>query len=306
MEIRLIRAGLARVAGGLLIVLALTAAAPDAASAQPAESVTLARITARKTVTLGVRSDARPFAYVLPSGGPGGFAVDLCRELVNDISAALGDADLSIDYQPVTTENRIEKVVSGAIDMECGSTTRNAQRLRLVAFSPIFYVSGVRLMVLHNSTIRSYRDLSEKTVVVTGGTTGEITMHTLAERLLIRMNFVTMPDNAKSFATLLDGKADAFATDAILLAGLAASPAGRDCVVVGDDLSQEPYGLMFRRNDPEFAKVIDAGFHRLAAQGRLAAIYHRWLTERLPSGDTLNVPMSDDLLRRYRALGQPD
>lgn len=286
-------------------MLALTVAA-HAQPAAPAASVTLARIAASRTVTLGVRSDARPFAYELPDGKPGGFAVDLCRELVDDIRAALGGAELSIAYQPVTTENRIEKVVSGAIDMECGTTTRNAQRLRLVAFSPIFYVSGVRLLVPSASPIRSYRDLSEKTVVVTGGTTGESTMHTLAERMLVRMNFVTMPNNAKSFATLLDGKADAFATDEVLLAGLAASPAGRDCVVVGDDLSQEPYGLMFRRNDPEFAKVIGAGFHRLASEGRLAAIYHRWLMEKLPSGDDLNIPMPADLLQRYRALGQPD
>ncbi len=302
MQVRPTSVALIRLVAGALAVLVLTVGA----HAQPAASVTLARIAASRTVTLGVRSDATPFAFVLPGGKPGGFAVDLCNELVDDIQAALGGIELSIAYQPVTTENRIEKVVSGAIDLECGSTTRNAQRLRLVAFSPIFYVSGIKLMVPRGSPIRSYRDLSEKTVVVTAATTGDVAMRTLADRMLIRMKLVPMPDNEKSFAVLRDGKADAFATDAILLAGLAASPAGRDWEVVGDDLSHEPYGLMFRRNDPEFAKVIEAGFHRLASQGHLAAIYHRWLQEKLPSGDTLNVPMSADLLQRYRALGQPD
>jgi glutamate/aspartate transport system substrate-binding protein len=294
---------------GIAIALMLAAAAPAPKpdhDVDPAGNDTLSRIAARRTVTIGVRNDARPFAYQLPDGKPGGFAVDLCRELVEDISARLGGAELKIVYQLVTTGNRIEKVVSGAIDMECGATTRNAQRLRLVAFSPIFYISGIRLMVPRNSEIRSYRDLSEKTVAVTAGTTGETAMHILADRLLVRMKFITLPDNAQSFAALQEGKSDVFATDEILLTGLAASHSGKGYIVVGEDLSYEPYGLIYRRNDPAFDAVINAGFHRLAAQHKLAAIYHRWLLDKLPDGEVLDVPMSPELTQMYRTLGQPD
>ncbi|HET6609960.1 MAG TPA: amino acid ABC transporter substrate-binding protein [Rhodopila sp.] len=298
--------GLAWLFVGVAVIMTLAAAAPDPETEHPA-SETLARIAASRTVTIGIRNDARPFAYQLPDGAPGGFAVDLCRDLVDDISAAVGIAELKIDYQPVTTENRIEKVVSGAVDMECGSTTRTAERERLVAFSPIFYVSGVKLMVARNSEIRSYRDLSDKTVAVTAGTTGEAVMHVLADRLLVRMKFVTLPNNGRSFAALQEGKADAFATDEILLAGLAASRVGHGDFVVGDYLSYEPYGLIYQRNDPAFDAVIKAGFRRLAAQRKLAAIYHRWLLEKLPGGaEALDVPMSAELTQMYRTLGQPD
>jgi glutamate/aspartate transport system substrate-binding protein len=319
LKVSQIRSGLAQLLAGIAVALTLAAAAPalaaessvaDSSGANPLVAnplgETLSRIAASKTVTIGVRSDARPFAYQLPDGQPGGFAVDLCQELVEDISARLGGIELNIVYQPVTTENRIEKVVSGAIDIECGSTTRNEQRLRLVAFSPIFYVSGIKLMVPRNSEIRSYRDLSDKTVAVTAGTTGETAMHVLADRLLVRMKFVTLPDNARSFSALQQGKSDVFATDEILLAGLATSHAGQGYIVVGDDLSYEPYGLIYRRNDPAFDAVIYAGFRRLAAQHRLAAIYHRWLMDRLPDGEMLGVPMSTELTQMYRALGQPD
>ena len=296
---------LAQLFVGIAVVLILAAAAP-APDADRAESETLSRIAASRTVTIGLRNDARPFAYGLPDGTQGGFAVDLCRELVEDISAALGGAELKIVYQPVTTENRIEKVVSGAIDMECGSTTRTEQRLRLVSFSPIFYVSGIKLMVPPRSEIRSYRDLSDKTVAVTAGTTGEASMHVLADRLLVRMKFITLPDNEQSLAALQRGKADVFATDEILLAGLAASRSGQGYIVVGDYLSYEPYGLIYQRNDPAFDTVIKAGFRRLAAQRKLAAIYHRWLMEKLPDGEALDVPMSAELTQMYRSLGQPD
>jgi len=297
--------GLTRVLAGLAIAVTLAAAGP-APEVEHAADDTLARIAASRTVRIGVRNDAKPFAYLLPDGTHGGFAVDVCRDLVGDISTALGGTELKIAYVPVTTENRIEKIVSGAIDIECGSTTRTEQRLRLVAFSPIFYISGVKLLVPRGSEIRSYRDLSDKTVALTAGTTGEVTMRLLADRLLVRMKFITMPDNEASFAALRDGKANAFATDEILLAGLAASATGQGCLVVGDYLSYEAYGLMYQRNDPAFAAVIEAGFRRLAAQRKLSAIYHRWLMEKLPSGETLNVPMSAELTQFYRALGQPD
>jgi ABC-type amino acid transport substrate-binding protein len=304
-----IRSGLAQLFAGLAVALMLAAAAPapeDDHNVDTPGNDALTRIAASRTVTIGVRNDARTFSYQLPDGTSGGFAVDLCRELVEDISARLGGAELKIVYEPVTTENRIEKVVSGAIDMECGSTTRNVQRLRMVAFSPIFYISGIKLMVPRNSEIRSYRDLSEKTVAVTAGTTGETAMHILADRLLVRMKFVTLPDNARSFSALQEGKTDVFATDEILLAGLAASRYGRGYIVVGDDLSYEPYGLIYGRNDPAFDAVINAGFHRLAAQHKLAAIYHRWLLDKLPDGEALDVPMSTELTQMYRDLGQPD
>ncbi|HVY15569.1 MAG TPA: amino acid ABC transporter substrate-binding protein [Rhodopila sp.] len=304
--------GVTRVLAGLVIVLTLAAAAPPPDPAPPAATQaaapdgTLGRIAATGIVNLGVRTDAKPFAYKLPDGQPVGFAVDLCRDLVQDISAALGGIALKIVYHPVTTETRIERVVDGTVDLECGSTTRNEQRLRLVAFSPIFFISGVKLLVPNGSPIRSYRDLSGRTVALTAGTTGETTMRILADRMLIRMSFVTLPDNEASFAALRQGKVDAFATDAILLAGLAASPGGHGFQVVGDYLSYEPYGLMFQRDDPAFAAVIDQGFRRLARQHTLAAIYRRWMMQPLPSGDILDVPMSAELTQLYRDLGQAD
>jgi glutamate/aspartate transport system substrate-binding protein len=288
-------------AAGLLLASALPAAAQDDAS-----TGTLAKIHASGSITLGVRDFALPFSYKLPNGKPAGYAVDLCRELVDDISAALGGKPVAITYRTVTAENRIGLVLSGDIDLECGSTTRNQQRLQLVAFSPVFFVAGTKLLVSRQSPIQSYRDLSGKTVVVTSGTTNEAAMHVLVDRLLLHITIVTAPNHAQSFAMLRDDQADAFATDDVLLAGLAATREGVDYHVVGDYLSYEPYGLMYRKDDPAFAAVIERGFKRLAESGRLSELYNRWLMRRLPAGETLNIPMSAELSEKFRALGQPD
>nr|WP_294508609.1 amino acid ABC transporter substrate-binding protein [uncultured Rhodopila sp.] len=291
----------------LLVIGLLTAWAPPAgAQDTPRPIGTLARIQATGTITLGVRDSALPFSYRLADGSPAGYAVDLCKALTDDVSAALNRQPIRIAYKTVTAEDRIDKVASGDVDIECGSTTRNKQRLERVAFSPVFFIAGTKLLVSRESPILSYKDLRGKTVVVTSGTTNETAMHVLVERLVVHTTIVTAPNHTESFAMLRAGQADAFATDDVLLAGLAATYDGQDYHVVGDYLSYEPYGLMYRKDEPAFAAVVEHGFRRLAEAGRLADMYNRWLVRRLPTGEKLNIPMSAELAELFRELGQPD
>jgi glutamate/aspartate transport system substrate-binding protein len=283
-------------------VLAGSAWAQDSA----ALSGTLAKIRATGTVVLGVRDAALPFSYTLPNGAPAGYAVELCRDLVEDISAELDNRPIGIVYKAVTAQDRIDRVVSGDVDIECGSTTRNIERQQHVAFSPVFFVAGTKLLVPRESPIHSYRDLAGKTIVVTSGTTNETALQALAHRRLLQARIVTAPSHGESFAILRAGKADAFATDDVLLAGLAATRDGAAYHIVGEYLSYEPYGLMYRRNDPAFAAIIEHGFKRMAETGRLSELYERWLVRRLPTGETLNIPMSVELAEMFRVLGQPD
>jgi ABC-type amino acid transport substrate-binding protein len=291
----------------LLAIGVFTALALPAGAGEPARLTgTLARIRDSGTIILGVRDSALPFSYKLPDGSSAGYAVDLCKALVEDVSAALDGRPVAIAYKTVTAEDRIDRVVSGDVDIECGSTTRNRQRLERVAFSPVFFIAGTKLMVPRESTVRSYRDLQGKTIVVTSGTTNEKAMHALVDRLVVHATIVTAPNHTASFAMLRAGQADAFATDDVLLAGLAATYDGQDYHVVGDYLSYEPYGLMYRKDDPAFAAVVEHGFRRLAESGALSALYIRWLVRRLPTGETLNIPMSAELAELFRELGQPD
>src|SRR5262249_62341433 len=126
---------------------------------------------------------------------------------------------------------------------------------------------------------RSYRDLAGKTVVVTAGTTNEAALRALSDKQKLGMTFVTAPDHAQSLETLVAGKADAFATDDVLLYGfIATAPSARDMKVVGEYLSYDPYGLVYRRDDPRFAAVGLGGLPRLAGRLGGAAILHYLLS----------------------------
>jgi glutamate/aspartate transport system substrate-binding protein len=278
----------------------LLAVGPAVCAAQaappPAQlSGTLAKARQTGIVAIGYRDSSIPFSYLSAHQLPIGYSIDLCKAVVDAIGEEVG-RPLAIQWVPVTSASRIGAVMSGQVDLECGSTTNNVARQKQVAFSPTMFVSGTKLMVPRGSPIQTFRDLAGKRVVVTAGTTNDVAMRALSQRFAIAFTLVVAPDHAASFAMLAAGQADAFATDDVLLYGLLAqNKAGADYRVTGDFLSYEPYGVMFRRDDPQLAQAVDASFRELAADGEIGRLYDRWFLRKLPSGVSLNLPMSAQL-----------
>jgi glutamate/aspartate transport system substrate-binding protein len=293
-------------AAASLLILAAAANAQEATNVG-ALSGTLKKVKDTGTITLGYRESSLPFSYLNRRQQPIGYSIDLCREIVEDVSTELDGMEVKIAFAPVTPANRLQKVASGEVDLECGSTTGNVQRRKEVAFSPIFFVAGTKLMVPKSSYVRSYRDLADKTAVVTSGTTNEAALRTLSDKQNLGIKIITAPDHAQSLTALVSGKADAFATDDVLLYGfIATAKDASDMKVVGEYLSYDPYGLVYRRDDPAFAAVVDRTFSRMASERRLAELYNKWFLRRLPTGETLNLPMSPQLEEVFRMLGQSE
>jgi len=266
---------------------------------------TLKTIRDTGTIKLGFRESSLPFSFYNKIKQPIGYSIDLCREVVEDVASELGAVEIKIAFVPVTSANRFEKVKAGEVDLECGSTTSNVQRQKEVAFSPTFFVAGTKLMVPKAPAVKSYRDLGGKTVVVTAGTTNEAALRALSDKQKLAMTFVTAPDHAQSLETLVAGKADAFATDDVLLYGfLAKNNLRNDYLVVGDFLSYDPYGIMYRRNDPQLETLVQRTFEDLAQARELARTYEQWFLRKLPSGNALGISMSPQLRTIFEGLGQ--
>ncbi|MBV8651569.1 MAG: amino acid ABC transporter substrate-binding protein [Alphaproteobacteria bacterium] len=269
---------------------------------------TLKHVKDTGTITLGVRESSIPFSYLSKSGQAIGYSIDLCNAVVDEVASELDGMEVTVKTKPVTSESRIPALLAGEIDLECGSTTSSFERKKQVAFSPTFFVAGTKLLVKRSSPVASYRDLAGKTVVVTAGTTNEAAVKALSDKQHLGINFLIGRDHAESFAMLTQGKADAFATDDVLLYGLiATSPQGGDYHVVGDYLSYDPYGLMFRKGDPDFAAVVERSFTKLAESRDIVDLYDKWFEKRLPfTGERLDLPMSPQLVEFLHVMGLPD
>ena len=289
---------------GAALALLLAAAGAGAQDEQTPTQLTgmLQKVRASSALTIAYRESSIPFSYLSAKGEPIGYSIELCRKLVDAIGAAVG-REIDVKWLAVTSESRIDAIVSGKADLECGSTTNNLERQKLVGFSPTIFVSGTKLMVKKGSAIRSFRDLGGKTVVVTGGTTNEKTMRELSAKFKIDYRLVISRDHAESFAQVDSGKADAFATDDVLLYGLIAqNKAQAKYQVIGEFLSYDPYGIMYRKGDAQAATLINSTFHDLAEDGEVERQYKRWFLQRLPSGASIDLPMSPQLETIIRAM----
>jgi ABC-type amino acid transport substrate-binding protein len=288
-------------------LMAAGGAAAQSESAPVELTGTLLKLRKAGQAVIAFRESSIPFSYRSSRGQPIGYSIELCKELVARIGAQLG-RELAIEWYPVTPESRIDAITSGRADFECGSTTSNRERQKQVAFSPTIFVSGTKLLVKAGSPVRSFRDLGGRTVAVTAGTTNEKALRDLSAKFRIDLRLLTAADHGASFANLARGAADALAGDDVLLFGLVAeNKAQGQYRVVGEFLSYDPYGVMYRRDDPQLAQQVNAAFHDLAEEGEMERQYKRWFMQRLPSGATLGLPMSAQLESIIRATaGKPE
>ncbi|HMI11601.1 MAG TPA: amino acid ABC transporter substrate-binding protein [Bradyrhizobium sp.] len=290
-------------AGSLVAAVVLLATAAGAQTASEGLSPTLANIKKTNVVRLGYRESSPPFSFLDQANRPIGYSLELCEAIVDEIGIEVDDANLKIEYVKVTSDDRIPAVVQNKIDLECGSTTANAERGKQVAFSPLMFVAGTKLMVPKTSTISAPKDLQGKTVVVTKGTTNEQAMHAVDKKFTLGLNIIASPDHEQSYQMLVDVKADAFATDDILLYGLIARHKAQDKFrVAGEYLSYDPYGIMFRKGEPQLTAVVERTFRKLGSNRDLIPLYNKWFVARLPTGEKLNVAISPQLEESFRVL----
>jgi glutamate/aspartate transport system substrate-binding protein len=289
---------------GLACVLLMAVLLLEPAPAQDGGlSPALANIKATHTVRLGYREASPPFSYFDQANRPIGYSLELCEAIVEEIGTEVDDANLKIDYVKVTSETRIPAVLDNKIDLECGSTTANAERAKRVAFSPLMFVAGTKLMVPKAAAVTGITDLKGKTIVVTKGTTNEQAIAAADKKFALGLTIVAADDHEQSYQMLAEGKAQAFATDDILLYGLIARHKAQDKFkVVGDYLSYDPYGIMFRKGEPQLSAAIERTFRKLATNHDLVPLYKKWFMARLPTGERLDVPISLQLEEAFKAL----
>lgn len=290
-------------AGGVIIAAWLLTSAATAQTVAEGLSPTLSAIKAAHRVRLGYRESSPPFSFLDQANRPIGYSLELCEAVVEEIGVEVDDPGLMIEYVKVTADSRIPAVLQGEVDLECGSTTANAERARQVAFSPLMFVAGTKLMVPKSSTLSAPKDFKGKTIVVTKGTTNEQAIHAIDTKFALGLNIVVSPDHEQSYQMLVDQKADAFATDDILLSGLIARHKSQDKFrVTGDYLSYDPYGIMFRKGEPQLAAVVERAFRKLGSNRDLIPLYNKWFVARLPTGEKLNISISPQLEESFRVL----
>lgn len=286
-----------------MIPLLLTAATLATGSAL-VQADTLEKIAASGKITLAYRESSVPFSYLDGPSKPIGFAVDMSNAVADAVRKQLKKPDLQIEWQPVTSQNRIPLIMNGTVDLECGSTTNNTARGKDVAFAINHFYTGTRLLVKKGSGIKDYADLAGKNVATTTGTTNLQVLRKYSTEKNLNFNMLFGKDHADSFLLVESGRALAFGMDDILLFGLKANAKSPDeFEVVGEALQVEPYACMLRKDDAGFKQLVDGVIGGLMKSGEFEKLYTKWFIQPIPPrGVPLGLPMSPQLKDNLKAL----
>lgn len=280
-----------------LAVLAAAAAAVSLALPAAAQDGTLKKIKDTGSITIGHRDASIPLSYYDDKQKPIGYAMDLCHRVVDELKAHLKMQKIDVKYQLVTSANRIPLMANGTIDLECGSTTNNLERQKQVWFTMTHFVTANKFVAKRSAKLNKLDDLKGKTVVSTAGTTNIKQLTQLNAERNLGINIVSANGHPEAFQMVESGRAAAFVMDDILLYGLVANSKNpKDFAISQEALSVEPYGIMLRKDDVEFKKVVDAAMTKIFRSGEGEKIYNKWFLKPIPPRNiNLNVPMSPQL-----------
>ncbi|MEW6705104.1 MAG: amino acid ABC transporter substrate-binding protein [Pseudomonadota bacterium] len=252
------------------------------------------RIKQSGRLVIAHRESSVPLSYLDANKKPVGYAVDLCQKVAEAVRKKLGMARLDIAYLPVTGSTRIPAIAEGKADLECGSTTNNAERRQKVAFTVPHYITGARYLVRSDSAIAELPGFERKKLAITKGTTPLKAIEQANKERLLYITIVETPDHAKAVELVEKGEVDGFAMDDVLLYGLRSErPDPGKLKVVGKFLTIEPLAIMLSKDDPEFKRIVDDEMKRLIATREAHAIYDRWFMQPIaPKNVSLNMPMN--------------
>jgi glutamate/aspartate transport system substrate-binding protein len=237
----------------------------------------LKKILDSKTISIAYRADATPFSFEDDKKQPVGFAIDLCKEVVKSIERQQKVQGLAIKWVPVTIQTRFDAIAKGQADMECSSSTVTLSRMQQVDFSSYIFVESTGVVVRSVSGARSFDDMAGKKIAVVAGTTNESAVNTQLKRRGISASVMPFKTRDEALAAVEAGKADAFASDKLLLVGAAAKAKEPGMLIMlADDLSFEPYAVALPRGDATFRLAVNTGLSQLYSGDQIVEIFLRW------------------------------
>ena len=263
---------------------------------------TLKNIKESGAITLGYRDSSIPFSYLDDNQKPIGFAMDICYKIVDAVKKELKLDKLEVKLTPVTSSTRIPLLANGTIDLECGSTTNNAEREKQVSFTNTHFLTASRFVSKKSAKLARSTISRASRWFRPAGTTNIKQLNEANAARNLGVNIITAKDHAEAFLMVETDRAAAFVMDDILLASLVAGSKDPGAYVISTDAfsKPEPYGIMLRKDDPAFKKVVDAATAALYTSGDGQKLYDKWFMQKIPpKGLNLNTPIGPELKHEF-------
>ena len=255
---------------------ALALLLPGVAPAQELTG-TLKKIKDSGTIAIGYREQSVPFSFRGPDGKPAGYSIDLCQRIAAGVQQQLKLSKLDVKWVAVTPETRIQAVVNGTVDLECGSTTNSLSRQEQVDFSHMTFVDGASILVKQSEKMAAFQDLSGKKIAVIPSTTTDAAIKNALQKAFVTAQIVPVKDHREGLTMLENGSIDAYASDRTILIGLGVTAKDPSQFAIAEQyFSYEPYGFMLKRGDAPFRLAVNRVLSSLYRSREVMQVYGRW------------------------------
>ena len=246
-------------------------------TAEKKEETTTAGTTAAETaeaaggtLIVGFDQDFPPMGFVGDNGEYTGFDLDLAKE----VASRLG---LEYKAQPVTWDSKDMELESGNIDCIWNGFTITGREDDYTWTTP--YMANKQVFVVANdSDIKSQADLAGKVVEVQADSSAEAALKENQDLANTFGQLLTTPDYNTAFMDLEQGAVDAVAID-VIVAGYQIKQRNADFKILDDSLSEEEYGVGFKKGNTELRDKVQGALEEMAADGTLAKISDEWFGE---------------------------
>lgn len=268
-------------------------------------SKTLANIYKNRTINIGFNEASFPFSYRSLTGKPNGYAYDIALAIKEEIEHILA-IPIMVTAVRLDYDERIYRMKSQLIQIECGSTSQTIERQKHALFSPAFYIAHVRMAVRDSSNINNLNDLKNKNIALEKGTHAANIIEKLNKQHNLAFHLFKYDTTNQALESVLARRTDAFILDDVLLSSALTkrkyqiqkkskktigafdnSLLINQLKVAGEAISEEKYACMTPKKDEVFNHLVSNKLKKMQSSGELLNLYNRWFLEKLPDSDMI-------------------
>lgn len=248
-----------------------TAADTEVAESQAEETTAEeAKTTDGGTLIVGFDQDFPPMGFVGDDGEYTGFDLELAQE----VAKRLG---LEYKAQPIAWDSKDMELESGNIDCIWNGFTMTGREDDYTWTEP--YMANQQVFVVANdSDINSQADLAGKIVEVQADSSAEAALKEAPELTATFKELLTTADYNTAFMDLEQGAVDAIAMD-VIVAGYQIQQRNADFKILDDSLSEEEYGVGFKKGNTELRDKVQSTLEEMAEDGTLQEVSEKWFSK---------------------------
>ncbi len=251
-----------------LLLLSTTLFAAGSKEQAPGVDNSLQKVLDTGKFIMGLDDSFPPMGFRDENNEIVGFDIDLAKGVAKGMGVELV-------LQPIDWNSKEQELNTGNIDCIWNGFTITEERLNAMTFTPPYVNNAQVVVVKSNSPFTTLASLAKKNIGLQAGSSASEALDNSPEFKASVKAVVEFKENLTGLMDLEIGGIDALILD-LLVANDNINRSGKDFRILDEHLTNEAYGVGFRKGEQKLADEVWSQMLAMAADGSLATIATKW------------------------------